>query len=264
MRGAKGGLTLNGKQEIHVFRDQSSLFQSAAIMIAEIANAAVADHGKFTFVLSGGSSPKGLFTLLASGKVPHIPWDKRYFFWGDERHVPPDDPDSNYRMARESMLTKLGVSEDHIFQVHSEDASAESAARNYEEQIRSFFNLKAGEFPRFDLVLLGMGPDGHTASLFTNSDALQEKNHLVVSNWVEKFNTHRITMTFPVLNNAANVLFLATGAEKSPILKEVLENSASGLPAQKIRPASGRLIWMLDEPAASKLSPQTLAGSTKH
>ncbi|MEY2412657.1 MAG: 6-phosphogluconolactonase [Acidobacteriaceae bacterium] len=263
MCGAKGGLILKGKQEIKVFRDQASLFQSAANTIAEIANAAVADHGRFTFVLSGGSSPKGLFTLLASGKVPPIPWAKTYFFWGDERHVPPDDPESNYRMARESMLTKLGVPEDHIFRVHSEDASAESAARNYEKQIKGFFKLSPGEFPRFDLVLLGMGPDGHTASLFPLSGALRERSHLVVANWVEKFKTDRITMTFPVLNNAATVMFLATGAEKAPIVKEVLENSASGLPAQTIRPASGRLIWMLDEPAASQLSPQMLAGSTK-
>ncbi|MDP9160093.1 MAG: 6-phosphogluconolactonase [Acidobacteriota bacterium] len=255
---------MKSEQEIHIFRDQASLFQSAAGMIAEIANAAVADHGRFTFVLSGGSSPKGLFTLLAGGKVPPIPWNKAYFFWGDERHVPPDDPESNYRMARESMLTKLGVPEDHIFRVHSEDASAESAARNYEEQIKSSFNLNPGEFPRFDLVLLGMGPDGHTASLFPLSGALQEKSHLVVANWVEKFKTDRITMTFPVLNNAATAMFLATGEEKAPILREVLENSASGLPAQKVRPTSGKLVWILDESAASQLSPQTIAGSTKH
>ncbi|MEP6643769.1 MAG: 6-phosphogluconolactonase [Acidobacteriaceae bacterium] len=254
---------MKAEPEIHVFHDQAALFQSTARIVSDIANAAVAERGRFTFVLSGGSSPKGLFTLLASDASPSLPWEKTYFFWGDERHVPPDNADSNYRMARETLLSRISAREDQIFRVSSEDASADNAARSYEEAIKAFFDLSGGKLPRFDLVLLGMGPDGHTASLFPNSRALQEAKRLVVANWVEKLKTDRITMTFPVLNNAASVIFLVTGAEKASVLKEVLEDSAREYPAQKIRPTAGKLLWMLDESAASDLLPQTLAGSAK-
>ncbi|GAC1431027.1 MAG: 6-phosphogluconolactonase [Terriglobales bacterium] len=240
---------------IRVFRDKAELFNAAADEIARIANSAVQSNGKFSIALSGGSSPKGLFTLLAGGNVPPIPWDKTYFFWGDERHVPPDNFESNYRMAKETLLDKLAGPESHIFRVHSEE-TADKAASDYEQTIKEFFKLSLGEFPRFDLILLGIGPDGHTASLFPGTTALKENNRLVVSNWVDKLKTERITMTYPVLNNAAAVMFLVIGADKAPAVSKVFEDSSSELPSQKVRPTSGKLMWMLDEPAASALSPQ--------
>lgn len=243
------------RPEIHVFSDKAELFKAASAEIARIAVSAVQNNGKFSVALSGGSSPKGLFTLLASGNVPSIPWNKTYFFWGDERHVPPDNSESNYRMAKETLLDKLSVPESHIFRVHSEEP-AEKAASDYEQAIKEFFRLPPSEFPRFDLILLGIGPDGHTASLFPGTTALQENNQMVVANWVEKLKTERITMTYPLLNNAAAVMFLVIGADKAPVVREVLEDSTSELPSQKVRPTSGKLMWMLDEPAASALSPQ--------
>ena len=250
------------KPEIYVFRDKAELFKGAAAEIARTANSAAQSNEKFSIALSGGTSPKGLFTLLASGDAPPIPWDKTYFFWGDERHVPPDNSESNYRMANETLLAKLSVSESHIFRVHSEE-SAEKAASDYEQEIKAFFQLRPGEFPRFDLILLGMGPDGHTASLFPGTTALQENNRLVVANWVDKLKTERITMTYPVLNNAAAVMFLVIGADKAPVVREVLEDSASELPSRKVRPTSGKLMWMLDEPAASAVSPQLNSAESK-
>jgi 6-phosphogluconolactonase len=146
------------------------------------------------------------------------------------------------------------VRAENIFRIHSEEKDAAAAALQYEQTLKDFFHLSPGVFPRFDLIFLGVGPDGHTASLFPGTSALSEKQRLVVANWVPKFNTDRITFTFPVLNAAACVIFVMSGADKAPILHEVLENAGAGLPSQKVRPANGKLIWMVDEPAASALS----------
>jgi 6-phosphogluconolactonase len=184
-------------------------------------------------------------------------------FFGDERHVPPTDPDSNYRMVNESLLTKIAIPAENVFRVPAENPDAAAAASDYEARLRRFFELspgdqsgdRPGEFPRFDLILLGMGPDGHTASLFPDSPALDEQSRLVVANWVAKFNTHRITFTFPVLNRAAEVMFMASGADKADMLHQVLEGkSAPPLPSQRVQPSDGRLLWMLDEAAAAKLT----------
>jgi 6-phosphogluconolactonase len=240
--------------EIRILDTPAKLFQAAADEFAEAANAAVQTQGKFTVTLSGGSTPKGMFHLLAGEKFASFPWNKIYFFWGDERHVPPDHPDSNYRMADEALLSKVPVPKENVFRVPTENKDADSAARAYEETLKTFFKLRPGEVPRFDLILLGMGPDGHTASLFPDSAALHEDKRLVVANWVEKFKTYRITFTYPVLNNASCVTFLVAGEDKAPALHEVLENKNSGLPAQQVRPRNGRLIWLLDRAAASQLS----------
>src|SRR5262249_11501061 len=154
------------------------------------------------------------FHLLASNAKTTLPWDKMFFFWGDERHVPPDSPESNYRMAHEAMLSKIPVAGANIFRVPAEDADAAAAADAYEKTLKNFFGLDAGKAPRFDLVLLGLGPDGHTASLFPGTAALKEKSHLFVANWVEKFKTHRLTLTLPAINAALAVLFLVSGTDK--------------------------------------------------
>jgi 6-phosphogluconolactonase len=238
--------------EIRILKTAAELFEAAAAEFAAQAAQAVRANGRFTVALSGGSTPKTLYSLLAT--KPGIPWDKICFFWGDERHVPPDHPDSNYRMANEALLSKVPVRAENVFRVHAEQKDAAAAAVQYEQALKDFFHLPTGQFPRFDLILLGVGPDGHAASLFPGTSALNENQRLVVANWVPKFNTHRITFTFPVLNAAACVLFLASGPDKAPILHEVLENSAAELPSQKIRPANGRLIWLVDEAAAIALS----------
>jgi 6-phosphogluconolactonase len=179
-----------------------------------------------------------------------------FFFWGDERHVPPNDADSNFRMANETLLSKVPVPPANVFPVPAENPDASAAAEAYEETLRKFFALAPGEFPRFDLILLGMGPDGHTASLFPETAALQEKSRLVVANWVEKLKTSRITLTLPVLNAARCVAFLVSGTDKATVLREVLEGSAPAekYPSKLVRPAEGKLIWFVDRAAASELS----------
>jgi 6-phosphogluconolactonase len=178
------------------------------------------------------------------------------FFWGDERLVPPDDAESNYRMARETLLSKVPIPPANIFRVPTEDSDAQAVAESYEQTLRKFFHAGAGEFPRFDLILLGMGPDGHTASLFPESAALQEKSRLVVANWVEKLKTSRITFTLPLLNAARCVAFLVGGMDKATVLREVLEGKAPGekYPSKLVRPSDGKLIWFVDRAAASELS----------
>jgi 6-phosphogluconolactonase len=232
------------------------LFQAAAEEIIRAATEAVARRGRFTIALSGGSTPKGLYTLIAANAGTSLPWDRIFFFWSDERHVPPDDPDSNYRMAKEALLSKAPIPEANIFRVPAENPDAAAVAEAYELTMRKFFALSPGEFPRFDVILLGLGPDGHTASLFPETAALQEKSRLVASNWVEKLKTFRITFTLPVLNAARCVAFLVSGTDKAPVLREVLEGSAPGekYPSKLVRPSDGKLIWFVDRAAASELS----------
>jgi 6-phosphogluconolactonase len=237
--------------EIRVLKDADELFEAAAAEFAAHASEAVRSRGRFTVALSGGSTPKRLYSLLAT--KPAIPWDKIGFFWGDERHVPPDHADSNYRMANEALLSKVSVRPENIFRIHAEEKNAEAAARQYEQTLQEFFRLLPGQFPGFDLILLGLGPDGHCASLFPDTSALNERRRLVVANWVEKFKTHRITLTFPVLNQASCVTFLASGPDKAAILHQVLEDSRANLPSQQVRPINGRLLWLVDSAAASDL-----------
>jgi 6-phosphogluconolactonase len=238
--------------EIRVLKTAADLFEAAAAEFAAQVSAAVRANGKFTLALSGGSTPKTLYSLLAT--KPGIPWDKICFFWGDERHVAPDQPESNYRMANQALLSKVPARAENIFRIHSEEKDAAVAAHQYEQTLKDFFHLSPGKFPRFDLIFLGVGPDGHTASLFPGTSALTENRRLVVANWVPKFNTDRITFTFPVLNAAARVSFVMSGADKAPILHEVLENPGADLPSQKVRPANGKLVWLVDEAAATGLS----------
>jgi 6-phosphogluconolactonase len=239
--------------DIRILNTPADLFQAAAAEFAALAWDAAQSNGRFSVALSGGSTPKSLYELLASGSIPNIPWDKIFFFFGDERFVPPDHPDSNYRMAREAGLFAK-VPDDHVFRVRTEEKDADTAALDYEQTLRKFFGLRPGELPRFDLVLLGLGPDGHTASLFPGTAALNEKSRLVVANWIEKFQTYRITLTLPVLNHAACIVFLVSGQDKAKIVREVLENENANLPSQKVHPANGRLLWLLDGAAGSGLS----------
>ena len=228
---------------IEVYANSQELARGAAEYFVARSSEAVAQKGFFTVALSGGSTPKVLYQLLADENEPfraQVPWAKIHFFWSDERHVPPDHPDSNYRMAYEAMLSRVPVPESNIHRVHSENPNADEAARQYEKTLL-----------QLDLILLGLGPDGHTASIFPGSEVLHETKQLVAAPWVEKFNSYRITMTLPLLNSGAVVLFLVSGAEKAGIVKEVLEGPKK-YPAQFVQPTHGQLLWMLDKDAADE------------
>jgi 6-phosphogluconolactonase len=242
--------------EIRTLTTPQELFAAAAEEVVRAAQEAVAQRGRFSIALSGGSTPKSLFNLLATNARTVLPWDRMFFFWGDERHVPPTDPDSNYKMADETMLSKIPVAAGNVFRMAAENPDASAAADAYEKTLQKFFALEPGQFPRFDLILLGMGPDGHTASLFPGSAGLQEKSRLVIANWVEKFKTSRLTFTLPVLNAAACVAFLVSGTDKAPALHAVLEGDAPGeqYPSKLVRPVDGKLIWLIDRAAASQLT----------
>jgi 6-phosphogluconolactonase len=244
---------MTSQAETRILNTSADLFRAAATEFAALAAKAVQSSGRFSVALSGGSTPKSLYTLLAGGSIPNIAWDKIFFFFGDERFVPPDHAESNYRMASETGLFSK-VPNEHVFRVHTEEKDADTAALAYEQSLGKFFGLRPGEFPRFDLVLLGLGPDGHTASLFPATAALQENSRLVVANWVDKFETYRITFTLPVLNAAACAMFLASGPDKATIVHQALENQNANLPSQKVRPPNGRLLWLLDRAAASGLA----------
>jgi 6-phosphogluconolactonase len=243
--------------EVRVLPDNAALSRAAADEILRAARAALQEHGRFTVALSGGSTPRAIFARLAADAAAgrtQLPWDKVQVFFGDERHVPPDHPDSNYRMANEALLSKVPIPPANVHRIHAE-LEAARAAVEYEDELRRTFGSHAGEVPRFDLIMLGMGPDGHTASIFPGSAALRERTALVAANWVEKLNCHRITFTYPLLNAAAEVLFVAGGADKAGMLRHVLRGDPSGQkhPAQAVRPASGRLLWLVDEAAAGRL-----------
>jgi 6-phosphogluconolactonase len=242
---------------IQIVADAEALSRTAADVFVDVAKRAVRDRGRFTVALSGGSTPKALYSLLTGDPDlrAQVPWQQTYFFFGDERHVPPDHPDSNYRTANEGLFSTMSVASDQIFRMKGEYSDPAKAAAEYEQELREFFHLAAGQLPRFDMVMLGMGPDGHTASLFPGTRALHEKKKLVTANWVGKFCTQRITMTAPVLNNAALVIFMAHGQDKAPPLKAVLEGpyEPEQLPSQLIRPQNGILSWLVDESAAGQL-----------
>ncbi len=246
------------KREVRVLADAGQLSRAAAEEFVRRAQEAAREKGAFTVALSGGSTPKSLYSLLSSeseGFRSRIPWGSIHFFWGDERHVAPGDPESNYRMANETLLSKVPVPPGNVHRIKAENPDAALAAKEYEETLRKFFKLTPGQLPRFDLVLLGMGPCGHTASLFPGTEALKERERLVVAQWVEKFNAYRITVTPPVLNNAAHLIFIISGADKAETLRAVLEgdDEPERYPAQLIRPTQGDLLWLVDEAAAARL-----------
>jgi 6-phosphogluconolactonase len=247
----------SSKPEIQIVTNADALYQAAAAEFVRQVRAAVETKGACTVALSGGSTPKGLYGLLANDPTwrGQVPWDNMHVFWGDERHVPPDHPDSNYRMANEAMLSKVPIPPANVHRIKSEHPDARQVADDYEQTLQAFFHISAGQLPRFDLIFLGLGPEGHTASLFPGTRALHETRRLVVSTWVGKFFTERITLTPPVLNNAAGVIFLARGEDKALALKAVLEghDEPEQLPSQLIRPAHGRLLWLVDRAAASLL-----------
>lgn len=239
--------------ELRTFDDLDDMARGAADEITKSAEEAIAARGRFTIALSGGSTPKPAYRRLA--QEPRIDWGGVHVFWGDERHVPPDHPDSNFGMAHDELLSKVPIPSDNIHRMRTEKPDAERVAEEYAWTLRSAFDLGdlgGGEWPRFDLVLMGLGADGHTASLFPGSDAVRERSRLVVAPWVSTLGVYRITLTAPVFNHAALALFLVSGEEKGEALKAVLEGDfqPDRVPAQVVRPEDGRLLWLVDRAAA--------------
>jgi len=242
--------------DLQVCHNPEDLYRQAAVLFVRLAGEAASVRGRFTVALSGGSTPKGVYALLAEGEIhKQIPWPKVHLFWGDERCVPPTHPESNYRMAEETLLSRVPIPAQNIHRIPAEKAPAQ-AADAYEQVLQEFFALPQDTPPRFDLVFLGMGPDGHTASLFPGTTGLREDKRLVIAHYVEKLGAWRVTLTSPVLNQAAHVVFLVCGADKAETLRQVLEGSyePERLPAQLIRPVHGTLLWLVDQAAASSLS----------
>lgn len=242
-------------RDIVICRDSADLNRRAAEEFIRLAHRAVESAARFTVALSGGSTPRGLYELLAlDAYKERVPWPRVHLFWGDERCVAPDHPDSNYRMVREALLSRISLPEENVHRMAGEQEPA-LAASEYENELKKSFHLSEGVLPRFDLILLGIGEEGHTASLFPGSAALGESRHMVVAHYVEKLKTHRLTLTLPVLNQGAEVVFLVSGHKKAEIVKEVLANdgASSMLPAARVRPLAGRLTWLITQDAAALL-----------
>ena len=245
---------------IQIFSEVATLARAAAEEIAIALESAIRKRGSAIFVLTGGKTPKPIYeTLARSPYRERLDWERVDFFWGDERCVPPDHPESNFGMAWQTLLSRIPVAESRIRRILGELEEAEKAALRYEAEIRRAAG--SAEIPSFDLVLLGMGEDGHTASLFP--DAVWDEQRLVVAVSVPGLASTRISMTPRILNSARKVIFLTTGAVKAPTLAKVLEDPTSNYPAKKIRPIAGSLTWMVDEPAASLLSSEMLTESSR-
>ena len=242
---------------IQVCADAGALASAAAELFVRQAKAAVAAHGRFTVALAGGTTPNALYDLLATHYRNSTPWHAINIFWGDERHVPPTHRDSNFRAAFDGMLSKVPVLETHIHRIRSELSDPAAAAAEYERTLRREFALGEAGLPVFDLVLLGMGLDGHTASLFPGSDALRQTGRLVLAPWVEKLQSYRITLSLPVLNHASLVVFLVSGAGKADVLRATLEgpDRPDPLPARAVHPSGGQVRWLVDRAAAARLGP---------
>ncbi|MDE1171197.1 MAG: 6-phosphogluconolactonase [Verrucomicrobium sp.] len=244
---------------LRVFPDPGAVARAAADLLLKESVAAAAANRTYRVALSGGSTPKRLYDILATDPYrDKVPWDRIHFFFSDERNVPPDHADSNFGTARQGLFSKVPVPAANLHRVLTERPDPAEAAALYQNAIVASFaaNVEKNTPPTFDLIFLGMGADGHTASLFPGTPALAERKHWVAANWVEKLQTHRITFTYPLLNRAARVLFLVTGADKAERIETIFGPQAlpHAYPAQDVAPEPGLLEWYLDAPAAARLS----------
>jgi len=238
---------------LRIFDDADALAHATAARFIELAEASTRERGAFSVALAGGSTPKRVYRLLGGEELrARVRWQSVQVFFGDDRCVPPDHPDSNYRMASEALLSRVPLPSENVRRMLGE-ADAETGARLYERELRSYFD--ADDWPRFDLVLLGMGDDGHTASLFPYTAALEERTRWVVANRVEQLDAFRLTLSAPAINRARQIVFNVAGAAKAERLREVFKGRCdpSRLPAQLIHPVAGRLEWLVDRAAAEKL-----------
>jgi 6-phosphogluconolactonase len=241
--------------EAHVLRDPQELAAEAVDLFIWLAEQAIAARGQFAVALSGGTTPKAVYSTLSSDRT-RLDWNKVLFFFGDERCVPPSHEESNFLMAQTSLFRPLDIPEGQVFRMRGE-LDSDLASREYEAVMRRNLSPTPAGWPQFDLVLLGLGPDGHTASLFPGTDALKEQNKWVVPGLAPTGITQRITVTLGVINHATVVLFLVAGAGKAPIARDILEPASAGIspyPAALVQPKTGRLLWYLDQAAATDLT----------
>jgi 6-phosphogluconolactonase len=251
------------QSQLMLVEDAPALADAAAGAIVDAAADAVAARQRFTLVLAGGGTPRQTYMRLAERPfAERVPWDRTSVFFGDERCVPPDHAESNYRMANETLLSKVGIPADRVYRMRGEN-DPEEAAAEYARTLAAAFETKRGGLPRFDLVLLGLGLDGHTGSLFPGSPATKEIFRTVVAVHAAAARIpQRLTLTFPAINAAARVIFLVSGAEKAKVVKAVFSDGAMQ-PAAMVRPTDGTLTWIVDRAAASLLSPGLL-GRERH
>lgn len=246
--------SLMEKKNVSVFESYEALVNATAELFVKLAGEAIKERGKFVVSLSGGSTPKGFYARLAEKEVAaRIDWSKVCVFFGDERTVAYTSPESNQRMITESLLSRVPLSRENVFALSDPDMDPKATAIDYERTMHEFFRLDSDEFPQFDFMLLGLGEDGHTASLFPGSPALTEMQRWFVDNKVEKLNTTRLTTTYPVINNSRNIIFLAGGKAKAAVLKDVLTGPEGKYPSQNVKAENGKLYWYIDKEIAAEL-----------
>ena len=242
--------------DVRIFSDRAEMAAAAAEHFTEVIAKALAENGEASVAAAGGSTPKVLYELLAGEEYrERINWRKMLVAIGDERDVPPDDERSNFRMVNRSLLLPLDVSDDNIVKWETADGKPEQIAERFEHSLKTAFGLGSGKVPRFDLIMLGIGADGHTASLFPDTKALSESERIAAANYVPQLGERRFTITFPVINNAKNVMFLVAGADKAEAIKRIIEDTGNDdpLPASLVRPTDGTVTWFLDRDAARLL-----------
>lgn len=244
---------MNNSRSVFIFKNKNKMLSFIVEKWREIANESIIRKGYFSVALSGGTTPLYLYSELARLKK-ELPWDKTHIFIVDERHVPLTGRDSNYRMIKKTLLEKVNINKDDVHYIPTDESSPLNSAKKYEEVLRNFFNIPEDEFPELDLILLGIGEDGHTASLFPGSGVLKDRVHLAASVMLGKQKHNRITLTLPVINRAGNIIFLVTGKNKASVVKAVIEEKDSSLPASLVKPENGRLLFVLDNEAGSYLA----------
>ena len=240
-------------KEVLIFKNADEMSDFAISKWVEISEEAIKNKGRLEAAISGGKTPEKLYQKLSGFKRP-LPWDKTHIFLVDERFVSHKSNESNYRMINQLLLKHVKIPKENIHPIPVEEKTSQAAAKKYEENLISYFKLARGGFPMFDLIFLGIGEDGHTASLFPDSPALKEPQHIAAAVMQEELSKHkRITLTFPVINNAKNIIFLVAGSNKAKVVKEILEEKNSVLPAARVKPKKGKLFFLLDKSAASYL-----------
>lgn len=240
------------KSDIFVFDDNEGVADFAVTKWFELSSKAITDKGTFSVALSGGKTPVEFYKRLAKSRDTPS-WDRIHLFLADERFVPPSHRESNYGLIEKHLLRQVSIVDENVHRIQTEGITLEQSARRYEEDIRRFFRAEGGSVPQFDLIMLGIGEDGHTASLFSEKTSLQERTRLAIPVITEKLPGKRITLTLPVINNASKIIFLVTGRNKARVLKEIVENRKSRLPASRVHPKQGVVYFLIDKRAASLL-----------
>ena len=240
-------------KKVCIFKNSKVVADFAIKRWREISLQSIANRGFFAVALSGGETPVYFYKRLSSYNGT-LPWDRTHIFWADERYIPPDNNDSNYYLIKEHLLKSIHIPEKNIHPVPTQEETLDRSAKKYEEDIRRFFALGDDTFPEFDLIMLGIGEDGHTASLFPGTLSIQEQKRLAIPVITERFPKERISLTLTVINNAKNIIFLVNGVHKASIVKEILEDKKSAHPAALVEPKDGTVLLVMDRKAASLLS----------